>query len=78
MYPDTTTNQLVHDTMIREELERHGPTHLLRVHEPYPFGDPLRGMRGATARALLRLAERIDPLPHTALAPAHEEERLAA
>ncbi len=63
MYPDPTTNQLIHDTMIREELERHGPAHLRRVHEPFPINTPLRGVRGATARALLRLAERIEPLP---------------
>jgi hypothetical protein len=63
MYTDPTTTRLIHDTMIREELERHGPAHLRRHPEPIPMRGLVAPARAAAAGALHRLAARIAPAP---------------
>ena len=63
---DSGTTQLIHETMIQQELERHGPAHLLRTREPFPVANPLQGLRGFAASTVYHLANRIDPMPRGA------------
>jgi hypothetical protein len=58
MIPDPSTTRIIHDTMIAEELVR-------RSREPLPIANPLPAIRHATARALVRLADRIAPAPES-------------
>ena len=63
MFPDPSTTRIVHDAMITEELARHTPKHR---HEDLAPTVRLPAVRLGTARALIRLADRIAPAPTSA------------
>jgi hypothetical protein len=63
MFPDPSITRIVHDTMIAAELVHRDPHRLIPEHD-----GPIRprrrsGFRTFTARALIRLADRIAPAP---------------
>lgn len=60
MFPDPSTTRIVHDTMIAEELARQNPEHRI---EDRGTTVRLPAIRRGTARALVRLADRIAPTP---------------
>jgi hypothetical protein len=60
MIPDPGTNRMIHDTMIAEELARQNPEH--RVPDRAATLR-LSTFRRGTARMLVRLADRIAPVP---------------
>lgn len=69
MIPDPGTTRLIHEKMIQDELERHGPAHMRRAREPFPIGAPLVALRAGTARALYALSQRISPERQQPIAP---------
>jgi hypothetical protein len=62
MFPDPTTTRIVHDTMIAEELARQNPEHRGADRRGL-VPRRLPGVRQATARWLVRLADRVTPKP---------------
>ncbi len=62
MYPDPMSVRLIHDEKVNDALERHGPDHLRRAHEPFLRPRWSGRSRHATARTIYKLADRIDPV----------------
>lgn len=58
MFPDPSTTRIVHDAMVAEELARRTPDHR-RPDRAATIRLP--AIRHATARTLVRLADRIAP-----------------
>ncbi len=60
MFPDPSITRIIHDTMIEDELARRNP------EQRQPQRDAsvrCPSVRRGTARALIRLADRIAPAP---------------
>ena len=63
MFPDPSITRIIHDTMIDEELARRNPDHRIPDHGGPDRPRHVSGFRRTTARALIRLADRIAPAP---------------
>jgi hypothetical protein len=63
MFPDPSTTRIIHDAMIKEEIERQNPEHLFHVRPGIALGRPRSAIRRRAALALVRLADRIAPAP---------------